>query len=54
MDYHLQDQSVHQLLNLGPSLIDTFSMVIKQLKEMSQFLENTGNQFYDFILFLTK
>lgn len=54
MDYHLQDQSEHQLLYLGPSLIDTFGMVIKQLKAMSQFLENTGSQFYNFVLFPTK
>lgn len=49
MDHHLQEQSSHQLLNLGPSMIDPFGMVTKQLKAMSQFLENAGSQVYDFL-----
>lgn len=49
IDHHLQEQSSHQLLNLGPGLIDTFSVVTKELKAMSQFLKNIGSRVYDFV-----
>lgn len=50
MDYHLHGQnSSQQLLNLGPSLIDTFSTVMMQLNmTINQFVGNAGSQAYDF------